>query len=218
MTLALPAVGRHVLGFGLRTLRHLAMPPTAINSRVSLSPASVKRYTTLRRGEAPSAPIGRRMRREHEEALVLYWCDVIAGWRPLGPVAPGRRLLDAFCPVCLHASVPEARAPVAGTARVPGSLEEALDLGAECCTAGVRPCVQGPVRFAGLVSRLGVHPESAATFLTRMEPAGDDGGFEPLIHPRRLWVRTCLSCEDAIVTDAAGDETRRCRRHARRSA
>jgi hypothetical protein len=217
VNLALPAVGRHVLGFGLRTLRRLAMRPTAINSHVSLSPASVKRYTTLRRGEEPSATVGRRMRREHEEALVLYWCAVIAGWRPLGPVAPGRRLLDAFCPVCLHTPAPEERTPVPGTDRVPGSLEEALALGAACCAAGVHPCVQGPVRFAGLVSRLGVHPESAATFLTRMEPA-QDGRLHPLIHPGRLWVRTCLSCEDAIVTDAAGDETRRCRRHTRRSA
>ena len=100
---------------------------------------------------------------------------------------------------------------------VPRDLEEALELGAACCLAGVRPCVQGPARFAGLVSRLGVHPESAATFLTRMEP-GRDGGAEPLIQPGRLWVRTCLACGDPIVTDAAGEETRRCRRHARQSA
>jgi len=217
VNLALPAVGRHVLGFGLRTLRRLAMPPTAINSHVSLSPASVKRYTTLRRGEEPSASVGRRMWREHEEALVLYWCVVIAEWRPLGPVAPDRRLLDAFCPVCVHTPAPEDRAQVPRTGRRPGSLEEALILGAACCVAGVRPCVQGPVRFAGLVSALGVHPESAATFLARMEPTRD-GHLEPVIHPGRVWVRTCLSCGDAIVTDAAGDETRRCRRHARRSA
>jgi hypothetical protein len=217
VNLALPAVGRHVLGFGFRTLRRLGLRPTAINSHVSLSPASVKRYTTLRHGEEPSATVGRRMRREHEEALVLYWCAVVAGWQPLAPMAPGRRLLDAFCPVCLHGPAPDTRTPVPGADRVPGSLEESLELGAGCCAAGVRPCVQGPARFAGLVSRLGVHPESAATFLTRMEPARD-GRLEPLIHPGRLWVRTCLSCQEPIVTDAAGDETRRCRRHARRSA
>jgi hypothetical protein len=216
VSLALPAVGRHVLVFGLRTLRRLGLRPTAINAHVSLSPASVKRYTTRRDGEAPSAPVGRRIRREQEEALVLYWCEVIAGWQPLAPLAPGRRLLDAFCPVCLHAPAPPARRPGPGADRAPDSLDEALALGAGCCTAGVRPCVQGPVRFAGLVSRLSVHPESAATFLTRMEPAGD-GRVEPLIHPGRLWVRTCLSCGEPIVTDAAGDETRRCRRHARRS-
>jgi hypothetical protein len=177
----------------------------------------VKRYTTLRHGEEPWATVGRRMRREHEEALVLYWCAVIAGWHPLAPVAPGRRLLDAFCPVCLHGPTPDARARVPAADRGPGSLEEALTLGARCCAADVRPCVQGPARFAGLVSRLGVHPESAATFLTRMEPAWD-GRLEPLIHPGRLWVRTCLSCVEPIVTDTASDETRRCRRHARRSA
>jgi hypothetical protein len=217
VNLALPAVGRHVLGFGFRTLRRLGLRPTAINSHVSLSPASVKRYTTLRHGEEPSATVGRRMRREHEEALVLYWCAVVAGWQPLAPMAPGRRLLDAFCPVCLHGPAPDTRTPVPGADRVPGSLEESLELGAGCSAAGVRPCVQGPARFAGLVSRLGVHPESAATFLTRMDPARD-GRLEPLIHPGRLWVRTCLSCQEPIVTDAAGDETRRCRRHARRSA
>jgi hypothetical protein len=106
---------------------------------------------------------------------------------------------------------------VPGTARMPESLEEALALGAVCCAAGVRPCVQRPARFAGLVSRLGLHPESAATFLARMEPTRD-GRLEALTHPGRVWVRTCLSCGDAIVTDAASDETRRCRRHARRSA
>jgi hypothetical protein len=217
VSLALPAVGRHVLGFGLRTLRRLAMRPTAINHHVSLSAASVKRYTTLRDDEALAAPFGRRLQREHEEALVLYWCVVIAGWRPLAPLTPGRRLLDAFCPVCLHAPAPDTRTPVPAADGIPESLQDALALGAGCCTAGVRPCVQGPARFAGLVSRLGVHPESAATFLTRMEP-GRDGRLEPLIHPGRLWVRTCLVCEDAIVTDATGDETRRCRRHARRSA
>jgi hypothetical protein len=217
VSLALPAVGRHVLAFGLRTLRRLGLRPTAINGHISLSPASVKRYTTLREGEEPSAPVGRRIRREQEEALVLYWCGVIAGWRPVAPLAPGRRLLDAFCPVCLHAPTPEARTPVPEPRRVPGSIEEALVLGAMCCTAGVRPCVQGPARFAGLVSQLSIHPESAATLLTRMEP-GRDGQAEPLIHPGRLWVRTCLSCGDPIVTDAAGDETRRCRRHTRRSA
>jgi hypothetical protein len=218
VNLALPAVGRHVLGFGFRTLRRLGLRPTAINSHVSLSSASVKRYTTRRHGEEPSATIGRRMRREHEEALVLYWCAVIAGWRPLAPVAQGRRLLDAFCPVCLHALGPAEKTLAPGMDRVPGSLEEALALGGACCTAGVRPCVQGPARLAALVSRLGVHPESAATFLTRMEPAGRDNHLEPLIHPLRLWVRTCLSCGEPIVTDAAGDETRHCRRHARRSA
>jgi hypothetical protein len=217
VNLALPAVGRHVLGFGFRTLRRLGLRPTAINSHVSLSPASVKRYTTLRHGEEPSATAGRRLRREHEEALVLYWCAVIARWHPLAPMAPGRRLLDAFCPLCLHGLAPDARTPVPGADHVPGNLEDALTLGARCCESGVRPCVQGPARFAGLVSRLGVHPESAATFLTRMERTRD-GGLEPLIHPGRLWVRTCLVCQVPIVTDAAGDETRRCRRHARRSA
>jgi hypothetical protein len=217
VNLALPAVGRHVLAFGFRTLRRLGLRPTAINSHVSLSPASVKRYTTLRHGEEPSTTAGRRMRREHEEALVLYWCVVIAGWHPLAPAAPGRRLFDAFCPVCLHGPTPDARTRGPAADRVPGSLEEALTLGARCCAAGVRPCVQGPARFAGLVSRLGVHPESAATFLTRMEPARD-GRLEPLIHPGRVWVRTCLSCAEPIVTDAASDATRRCRRHARRSA
>ena len=218
MNLALPAAGRHVLAFGFRTLRRLGLRPTAINSHVSLSPASVKRYTTRRHGEEPSTTVGRRMRREHEEALVLYWCAVIAEWRPLAPVAPGRRLLDAFCPVCLHVPVPPQRTPAPRMDHAPGSLEEALGLGAECCAAGVRPCVQGPVRLAALVSRLGVHPESAATFLTRMEPAGRDGHLEPLVHPARLWVRTCLSCGEPVVSDAAGDETRHCRRHTRRSA
>jgi hypothetical protein len=218
VSLALPAAGRHVLGFGFLTLRRLGLRPTAINSHVSLSPASVKRYTTRRCGEAPPATVGRRMRQEHQEALILYWCAVIAAWRPLAPVAPDRRLLDAFCPVCLHARVPDEKTPAPRCDRVPESLEDALALGGACCAAGVRPCVQGPARFAGLVSRLGVHPESAATFLARMEPAGRDGHLEPLIHPGRLWVRTCLSCDEAIVTDAAGDDTRRCRRHARRSA
>jgi hypothetical protein len=157
------------------------------------------------------------MRRELEEALVLYWCQVVAAWQPLAPLAPGRRLLDAFCPVCLHAPSPTDRPAVPEADRVPRGLEEALALGAVCCVAGVRPCVQGPARLAGLVRGLGVHPESAATFLTRMEP-GRDGDAEPLIQPGRLWVRTCLSCGDPIVTDAASDETRRCRRHARRSA
>jgi hypothetical protein len=217
VNLALPAAGRHVFGFGLRTLRQLGLRPTAINSHTSLSPASVKRYTSLSGGELPSATLGRRMRREDEEALVLYWCQVIAGWQPLAPLAPGRRLLDAFCPVCLHTPAPEERALVPEVDRVPRGLEEAITLGAVCCRAGVRPCVQAPARFAGLVSRLSVHPESAATFLTRMEP-GRDGDAEPLIQPGRLWVRTCLSCGDPIVTDAAGDATRRCRRHVRRSA
>jgi hypothetical protein len=217
VNLALPAVGRHVLGFGLRTLRRLGLRPTAINHHISLSPASVKRYASLSDGEPPSAPVGRRMRRELEEALVLYWCQVIAAWQPLAPLAPGRRLLDAFCPVCVHTPAPTGRSAVPEADQVPRDLEEALALGGVCCLAGVRPCVQGPARFAGLVSRLGVHAESAATFLTRMEP-GRDGDAEPLIQPGRLWVRTCLSCGDPIVTDAAGDETRRCRRHARRSA
>ena len=218
MNLALPAAGRHVLGFGFRTLRRLGLRPTAINSHVSLSPASVKRYTTLRHGEEPSATVGRRMRREHEEALVLYWCAVIAGWQPLAPVAPGRRLLDAFCPVCLHVPAPDARTPVPRADRVPGSLEEALALGGRVLRgrrASVRPGARAPRRArqpAGRPPRVGgdvPHADGAG-------PGRD--ALEPLIHPGRLWVRTCLSCGEPIVTDAAGDETRRCRRHARRSA
>ena len=51
---------------------------------------------------------------------------------------------------------PTERAAAPEGDHVPRDLEEALDLGAACCLAGVRPCVQGPARFAGPVSRLGV--------------------------------------------------------------
>jgi hypothetical protein len=217
VTLALPPIGRRVLGFGMRALRQLGLRPTEINSLLSLSAGSVKRYTVLRKAVASASTARRRLRKEQEEALVLYWCAVVARWRPLAPVAPGRRLLDAFCPVCLHAPIPEACSPAPDAHHALVTLEDALAVGTACCAAGVRPCVQGPARFAGLVSQLNVDPGAAADYLSRLERS-TDGRVEARVHPGRLWVRTCLSCGEPIVTDGASDQTRLCRRHMNRSA
>jgi hypothetical protein len=135
---------------------------------------------------------------------------------PVEPVASGRRLLDAFCPVCLHGQAGLARAAVPAPAAALRTLEEALVIGATCCAAGVRPCVQGPVRLAGLVRLLRVHPAAAAASLARMETSLE-GNAEPVIHPDRLWVRACLSCGIPSVTDAR-DHAHFCRRHVPRSA
>ena len=109
MALALPPIGRRVLSFGLQALRRLGLRPTELNSYLSLNAASLKRYVVLRDGDQPERPPRRRLRKEQEEALFLYWWDVIAGRKPLAPVGPGRRLLDAFCPICLHVPTPEDR-------------------------------------------------------------------------------------------------------------
>jgi hypothetical protein len=97
VNLALPAAGRHVLGFGFRTLRRLGLRPTAINSHVSLSPASVKRYTTRRHGEEPSATVGRRMRREHEEGnkLIAMWMRWPSPPAPTKPSTAAARMFTS---------------------------------------------------------------------------------------------------------------------------
>jgi hypothetical protein len=211
MALALPAVGRRVLRFGLQALRRLGLRPTELNSYLSVSAASVKRYVVARDGGGdPERPPRRRLRREQEEALFLYWWDVIAERKPLAPVAPGRRLLDAFCPTCLHVPAPATtRRPDLAEETGPHTLEEALSIGTQCCEAGVRPCVQGPARLAALVTWLDVDARAAAAYLERLRP-----------DPRGLWVRTCLYCDAImVVDDAAGDRIRRlCPRHANRSA
>jgi hypothetical protein len=216
MSLALPRLGREVLGFGLQALRRQGMRPAKITRHSSLRPASLKRYVVLRDGEPRASVTSRRLLREHEEALVLYWCQVIAQWKPVAPVVPGRRLLDGFCPICLHAPTPHARSPLPAVEDGVRSLVAALTLGTACCVAGVRPCVQAPARFAALVSQLHVHAEEAAAFLSRMETSLD-GSAEPLVHPDRVWVRLCLSCEMPAVTDARDDHPRLCRRHLPRS-
>ncbi len=210
MALVLPAVGRRVLSVGLQALRRLGLRPTELNSYLSLSAASVKRYVALRDGDEPERLPRRRLRKEQEEALFLYWWDVIAGRKPLAPVAPGRRLLDAFCPICLHVPRPEARTRVgANDDTEPTTVAEALATGARCRLAGVRPCVQGPARLAALVTWLDVDARAAAAHLERLRP-----------DPRGLWVRACLYCDvPMVVDDAEGDRIQRlCERHAHRSA
>jgi hypothetical protein len=210
MTLVLPAVGRRVLGVGLQALRRLGLRPTELNSYLSLSAASVKRYVALRDGGEVERLPRRRLRKEQEEALFLYWWDVIAGRKALAPIAPGRRLLDAFCPICLHVPTPEARTRVVATDDTePTTVAEALATGARCCLAGVRPCVQGPARLAALVTWLDADARAAAAHLERLRP-----------DPRGLWVRTCLYCGvPMVVDDADGDRIQRlCERHAHRSA
>jgi hypothetical protein len=210
MGLALPPVGRRVLRYGLQTLRRLGLRPTDLNSYLSLNVASLKRYVVLRDGDRPERLPRRRLRKEQADALFLYWWDVIAARKPLAPVEPGRRLLDAFCPICLHGSGSDRRARlVANAAAGPLSLDEALAIGAECCAAGVRPCVQGPTRLAALVTWLDVDARAAAGHLERLRP-----------DPRGLWVRTCLYCDvPIVVNDEAGDRIQRlCERHAHRTA
>jgi hypothetical protein len=210
MALVLPAVGRRVLRFGVQALRRLGLRPTELNSYLSLSAASVKRYVVIRdRSELARRP-RRRLRKDQEDALFLYWWDVIAGRSPLAPVAPGRRLLDAFCPTCLHRPAPASRVPpIVDEETDPGTLAEALVAGARCCAAGVRPCVQGPTRLAALVTWLDVDARAATVYLERLRP-----------DPRGWWVRTCLYCDAVmVVNDAAGDRIQRlCPRHAHRSA
>jgi hypothetical protein len=210
MALALPPIGRQVLRVGLQALRRLGLRPTDLNSYLSINAASLKRYVVLRDGPEPERPRRRRLRKEQEEALFLYWWDVVAGRKPLAPVGPGRRLLDAFCPICLHGPTPDARTRrVADDDIEPMTVAEALATGARCCAAGVRPCVQGPARLAVLVTCLDVDARAAAAHLERLRP-----------DPRGLWVRTCLYCEvPMVVNDADGDRIQRlCDRHAHRSA
>ena len=210
MALALPPVGRRVLSFGLQALRRLGLRPTELNSYLSLNAASLKRYVVLRNGDRPERAPRRRLRKEQEEALFVYWWDVIAGRKPLAPVEPGRRLLDAFCPICLHMPTPDRRARlVTEDLATPSNVAEALAIGAGCCAAGVRPCVQGPTRLAALVTWLDVDVRAAAAHLERLRP-----------DPRGLWVRTCLYCDvPMVVNDEAGDRIQRlCERHAHRTA
>jgi hypothetical protein len=210
MALALPPIGRRVLRFGLQSLRRLGLRPTELNSYLSINAASLKRYVVLRDGGEPERPLRRRLRKEQEEALFLYWWDVIAGRKPLAPVGPGRRLLDAFCPICLHVPTPEDRTRLVADDDIePATVAEALATGAQCCTAGVRPCVQGPARLAALVTWLDADARAAAAHLERLRP-----------DPRGLWVRTCLYCEvPMVVNDEDGDRIQRlCDRHAHRSA
>ena len=210
MALALSPVGRRVLRFGLQALRRLGLRPTDLNSYLSLNVASLKRYVVLRDGDRPERLPRRRLRKEQADALFLYWWDVIAARKPLAPVEPGRRLLDAFCPICLHGSAADPRTPlVSDDVAGPSTLADALAIGAECCAAGVRPCVQGPTRLAALVTWLDVDARAAAAHLERLRP-----------HPRGLWVRPCLYCEvPMVVNDEAGDRIQRlCERHAHRTA
>jgi len=210
MALALPPIGRRVLRVGLQALRRLGLRPTDLNSYLSINAASLKRYVVLRDGPELERPRRRRLRKEQEEALFLYWWDVVAGRKPLAPVGPGRRLLDAFCPICLHVPTPDARTRlVADDDLEPTTVAEALATGARYCAAGVRPCVQGPARLAILVTWLDVDARAAAAHLERLRP-----------DPRGLWVRTCLYCEvPMVVNDADGDRIQRlCDRHAHRSA
>jgi hypothetical protein len=210
MALALPPIGRRVLSFGLQALRQLGLRPTELNSYLSLNPASLKRYVALPNADRPERPPRRRLRKEQEDALFVYWWDVIAGRKPLAPVEPGRRLLDAFCPICLHIPTPDGRArPVSEEVATPSTLAEALMISAGCCVAGVRPCVQGPTRLAALVTWLDVDVRAAAAHLARLRP-----------DPRGLWVRTCLYCDvPMVVNDETGDRIQRlCERHAHRTA
>jgi hypothetical protein len=210
MALALTPIARRVLRVGLQALRRLGLRPTDLNSYLSINAASLKRYVVLRDGPERERPRRRRLRKEQEEALFLYWWDVVAGRKPLAPVGPGRRLLDAFCPICLHVPTPDARTRrVADDDLEPMTVAEALATGARCCAAGVRPCVQGPARLAILVTWLDVDARAAAAHLERLRP-----------DPRGLWVRTCLYCEvPMVVNDADGDRIQRlCDRHAHRSA
>jgi hypothetical protein len=209
MALALPLIGRRVLSFGLQELRRLGVRPTELNSYLSISAASIKRYVVLRDGGRPERPRRRRLRKEQEEALFLYWWDVVAGRKPLAPIGPGRRLLDAFCPICLHVPTQQGRTRLlADDDTETMSLAEALMTGARCCAAGVRPCVQGPVRLAALVTSLDADARAAAAHLERLKP-----------DPRGLWVRTCLYCDIPIVVNDEHDDRikRLCERHAHRS-
>ena len=210
MALALPPVGRRVLSFGLQALRRLGLRPTELNSYLSLNAASLKRDVVLSDGDRPERAPRRRLRKEQEDALFVYWWDVIAGRKPLAPVEPGRRLLDAFCPICLHMPTPDRRARlVTEDLGTPLTLAEAFAISAGCCAAGVRPCVQGPTRLAALVTWLDVDVRAAAAHLERLRP-----------DPRGLWVRTCLYCDvPMVVNDEAGDRIQRlCERHAHRTA
>jgi hypothetical protein len=118
-------------------------------------------------------------------------------------------LLDAFCPICLHTPVSDGRArQVSSDVGAPSTLDEALAIGAECCAAGVRPCVQGSTRLAALVTWLDLDARAAAAHLERLRP-----------DPRGLWVRTCLYCDVPMVVNEAGDRIQRlCERHAHRTA
>jgi hypothetical protein len=210
MALVLPAAGRRVLRFGLQALRRLGLRPTELNSYLSLSAATVKRYVVIRDGGTLERRPRRRLRKAQEDALFLYWWDVIAGKKPLAPVAAGRRLLDAFCPTCLHIPASASRmSHVVDEETGLDTLAEALSTGARCCAAGVRPCVQGPARLAALVTWLDIDARAAAVYLERLRP-----------DPRGSWVRACLYCDAVmVVNDAAGDRIQRlCPRHANRSA
>jgi hypothetical protein len=202
MALVLPVLGRRVLRYGIQALRQLGFRPTAMHAHLSLTPASLKRYAVLPEGMEPARRERRRLLKRQEDALFFYWWAVIAQGASVRPVTPERLLLDAFCPICLHRPSAPRRGPWPTSDGEPQTLLDALMLGAACCEAGVRPCVQSPVRFALLVRALSVDAEAAAECLSR--PVFDPHAAEG------LWVRTCLSCDEPLVTRRA---VRHCARH-----
>jgi hypothetical protein len=104
---------------------------------LSLTPASLKRYAALRVGAEPVRRERRRLLKRQEDALFLYWWAVIAQGAPVRPVTRDRRLLDAFCPICLHQPSASRQGPCPAPNGKPQSLLDALMLVAACCEAGI---------------------------------------------------------------------------------